>query len=359
MIMTLTAKREQEIRERVVKATPGPWVCIRHKGYCIDEIVTTNPEAFDEKQKSDYVANLEPQDGSGHIATTSNVSGPRGVKFFEADSDFIAHARQDVPDLLAEIERLRARYDKMRAEYCEVTGNALEALIAAKAEIQTLRNFAVMADERTDAAKAENERLREQVRAGIVNVFENLNDGWWSMKIDYGRGDAARKHMRALADILYGDRAALSKPQEDKAAMTNPPEWAIKQVENALDNQANNESIVQSFARALVETAERVERQTREADAQAALTAAKAEIERLRETVSPATIKVLRDYEHVHLMLEEGKAWPDAREYLASNGWRLTSEPYEYWSAYAQQTMILALGDIVSAARTALGGDNG
>ena len=112
------------------------------------------------------------------------------------------------------------------------------------------------------AAKAENERLREQVRAGIVNVFQNLNDGWWSIKIDYGRGDAARKHMRALADILYGDRAALSKPQEDTAAMTNPPEWAIKQVENALDNQGNNESIVQSFARALVETAERVERET-------------------------------------------------------------------------------------------------
>ena len=44
--------------------------------------------------------------------------------------------------------------------------------------------------------------------------------------------------------------------------MDKPPEWAIKQVENALDNQANNESIVQSFARALATTAERVERET-------------------------------------------------------------------------------------------------
>ena len=50
--------------------------------------------------------------------------------------------------------------------------------------------------------------------------------------------------------------------------MDNPPEWAIKQVENALDNQANNESIVQSFARTLAATAARVERETREADAQ-------------------------------------------------------------------------------------------
>lgn len=111
------------------------------------------------------------------------------------------------------------------------------------------------------------------------------------------------------------------------------PEWPIHiaaqvwcEPENAKTQM--DPDLCLGFARALVATAERVE----------------------REMVSQHTIKVVCDYNHVHLMLDEGKEWPDARDYLASNGWQITTEPYEYWLAYTQQTMVYALADIVNAA---------
>ena len=105
--MTLTTEREQEIRERVAKATAEPWDCRR-------ELVSADMY---------------------HVCLANVHRGYNGAQ----DAEFIAHARQDVPDLLAEIERLRARYYKMRDEYCEAAGNALEALTAAKAENERLR----------------------------------------------------------------------------------------------------------------------------------------------------------------------------------------------------------------------------
>ena len=98
--------REQEIRERVAKATKGPWF----DAYCgifskplVDEynrLESALPEdasdsAYDELP-STFVAHLP--------AAYGDTPSPQGA----ADGAFISHAREDIPFLLEEVDRLRA-----------------------------------------------------------------------------------------------------------------------------------------------------------------------------------------------------------------------------------------------------------
>jgi hypothetical protein len=69
----------EEIKKRCQEATPGPW-----KSYV---------EGRDEIVGSDFIMT----EGEDIYLTGATV----------ADQDFIAHARQDIPKLLAEVERLR------------------------------------------------------------------------------------------------------------------------------------------------------------------------------------------------------------------------------------------------------------
>ena len=76
------------IRKRAEAATEGPWQVNEHD-YCAHKraaLVTNNRT---------YVAKV--------------FAG-------EADATFIAHARQDVPALIAEVERLRTQQDRLIAE---------------------------------------------------------------------------------------------------------------------------------------------------------------------------------------------------------------------------------------------------
>ena len=75
----LTHQEIAEIRERCDQATPGPW-----KSFV---------EAREQMSGSDFIQT----DGEDIYLTGGTV----------ADQDFIAHARQDIPKLLAEIERLK------------------------------------------------------------------------------------------------------------------------------------------------------------------------------------------------------------------------------------------------------------
>jgi hypothetical protein len=76
----LSAILLNEIRDRAEAATPGPW--------------------------KSYIEGREKMNGSSFIMTAGEDIYLRGAT--DADQDFIAHARQDIPMLLAEIERLRA-----------------------------------------------------------------------------------------------------------------------------------------------------------------------------------------------------------------------------------------------------------
>lgn len=68
-----------EIRKRYERATPGPW--------------------------KPYVEGRESMSGSSFIMTGGEDIYLTGATV--ADQDFIAHARQDIPSLVAEVERLR------------------------------------------------------------------------------------------------------------------------------------------------------------------------------------------------------------------------------------------------------------
>ncbi|MYR28648.1 MULTISPECIES: hypothetical protein [unclassified Streptomyces] len=85
----LTPERLREIAERAAAATAGPW--------CSD--------SAEIHQGAEYVA------GALWIGETCRVDDADGGA---ADAAFVAAARADVPDLLAEVTRLRAEVDQLR-----------------------------------------------------------------------------------------------------------------------------------------------------------------------------------------------------------------------------------------------------
>ncbi|ARU26091.1 hypothetical protein [Cellvibrio sp. PSBB006] len=82
--MPLTEREIEEIKRRCDAATPGPW-----KSYI---------EGRDHTSGSDFIMTSIVDDRGESIELTGATV---------ADYDFIAHARQDIPRLLEEIERLK------------------------------------------------------------------------------------------------------------------------------------------------------------------------------------------------------------------------------------------------------------
>lgn len=86
----MTPERLEAIRQRVEKATQGPWNFEGNKwqdGYVIYSPI-----------KRGFHNN------GGEVAEVDDSYEP-------SDAEFIAHAREDVPALLAEVERLRSAID--------------------------------------------------------------------------------------------------------------------------------------------------------------------------------------------------------------------------------------------------------
>ena len=79
----LSASDFQSIRKRASQATPGPW--------------------------KSYIEGRDHLSGSDFIQTAEDDIELTGATV--ADQDFIAHARQDIEELLEEVERLRTLVD--------------------------------------------------------------------------------------------------------------------------------------------------------------------------------------------------------------------------------------------------------
>lgn len=75
------------IRDRCEAATAGPW--------------------------KSYIEGRDHESGSSFIRTSGEDIELSGAT--DADQDFIAHARQDVPQLVDEVERLRGRLKELGA----------------------------------------------------------------------------------------------------------------------------------------------------------------------------------------------------------------------------------------------------
>lgn len=78
-------------------------------------------------------------------------------------------------------------------------------------------------------------------------------------------------------------------------------------------------------------------------------TIARALVAEREKAVSQEAIKLVNDYNHVHLMLDQGKEWPVVRDYLKANGSMLLTESYSYWLSFTQQRMVMVLAEIVAA----------
>lgn len=85
----MTQEQLDEIQERVNDATSGPWDCYGNGAH----------EVFDAGEYDDG----DPGELVAPVVTKLD------------DAEFIAHARTDVPALLAEVERLRADNTRLRA----------------------------------------------------------------------------------------------------------------------------------------------------------------------------------------------------------------------------------------------------
>ena len=88
----MTEQELAEIRQRANAATPGPW-----KNF-----------------KTGYTKNGRT-DGEA-LECVKNLEGDITFAIDAVDADFIAHARQDIPDLLAEVKRLNEVNARLRAE---------------------------------------------------------------------------------------------------------------------------------------------------------------------------------------------------------------------------------------------------
>ncbi len=96
----MTEERIAEIRARAEAATPGPWWT--HKSF---EVIYGQKSGFD----SLIVCALESEDFM--------YSKERDM---QANAAFIAHAREDIPALLDEVERLRTENEALKLRTCEL-----------------------------------------------------------------------------------------------------------------------------------------------------------------------------------------------------------------------------------------------
>lgn len=120
----------EEIRKRAEKATPGPWSAVH-------------------KQTQSFVD--YPKSGHAYVGTTSMWSNGNGPSpdSCKANADFIAHARTDIPALLAALDAKTAEVERERA--------------AREAAQGMITSFATLLDCGTDQIAAQVTDLKRQL----------------------------------------------------------------------------------------------------------------------------------------------------------------------------------------------------
>lgn len=129
----LTPERLREIKERCERATPGPWrvgnpyvvAPVRDDKCMLCDMseplatVTENGQTchvhFDDRQYEDDWRDIASESTFETIVGDYSYDSG-GVATTRADAEFIAHAREDVPALIAEVERLWEENWKLHQE---------------------------------------------------------------------------------------------------------------------------------------------------------------------------------------------------------------------------------------------------
>jgi hypothetical protein len=105
MTARLTPEQVAEIRARAAAATKGPWGFYDGDNYAdvAADLKLTSPASYSYRQQ---IAKLE-DDNYWDDAAHEDHDDERAPEQMRANAAFIAHARQDVPALVAEIDALR------------------------------------------------------------------------------------------------------------------------------------------------------------------------------------------------------------------------------------------------------------
>ena len=104
-IQPLTDAELQAIRERAEKATEGPWESV------MDVTRKNGPLRADVQQQNPVREIFKTGQKAGQLRREWHRNVAIGILFPACllhDAEFIAHARTDIPRLLAEIDRLKA-----------------------------------------------------------------------------------------------------------------------------------------------------------------------------------------------------------------------------------------------------------
>jgi hypothetical protein len=113
----MTDEELDAIEQRAAKATPAPWAwsegrCGNARGDSLDTLNPAHKEArdraLDEVRKAGYARNAYPRAWPNEVVSFwADYAEDSGMTVSDADAEFIAAARSDVPALVAELRRLR------------------------------------------------------------------------------------------------------------------------------------------------------------------------------------------------------------------------------------------------------------
>lgn len=103
-------RRAKEAKERAEKATPGRWFAVSpryHRGATVGGM---GPSWLSEPCRSEIsIRAIDVEPGPGFLA-------PGGMEQHARDATFVAHAREDVPDLASDVEALAKALRAMTAD---------------------------------------------------------------------------------------------------------------------------------------------------------------------------------------------------------------------------------------------------
>jgi hypothetical protein len=115
------------IKERCDRATPGPWnVDQKAQGDCTNLDIDCGKTVCDESCKECEWYEFFTGASIDKILTL-RLDEWDGIN--DADADFIAHAREDIPALIAEIESLQAQLADLQAKYDKLAGDFMRVIL--------------------------------------------------------------------------------------------------------------------------------------------------------------------------------------------------------------------------------------
>lgn len=227
MTPPLTPKRLAEIEARATAASAGPWEAIYDKDIGADI-------------GADIVRWRSAPTGLcgvvAELAWQGATDAQTGETHTRATASFIAAARTDVPDLVAEVRRLAERLAATERERDE-----------ARAEVQRLREaLATVREERDSALRTcrDQERARVQLRAILDAVGAPYESAVEAAARVVRELAGARAEVQRLRDELHGHRVHTDRaidgvraalPQALAAARADEREASAAMLDDAAD----------------------------------------------------------------------------------------------------------------------------